>query len=105
MACDMPRFTSFFLQLLLGSARVQALAAGLLLGVVASALVQRSDSGWLAPLSAAIVVLAGAASVLCFTLDRAQRRDAARKGPAARQAVICTGLGILLAMHAQAWLA
>jgi hypothetical protein len=95
----MNRLTLFFLQLLLGSARVRAFAGGTLVGFVARALFARTDAGLLPPLMGAVVVFAGAASVVCFSLDNAPRRDRLSLRRAAQQAVLWAGCGLLIALH------
>jgi hypothetical protein len=95
----MNRLTLFFLQLLTGSARLRAFAGGTLVGLVARALFARTDAGLLPPLMGAVVVLAGAASVVCFTLDNTPRRDRASMRRAAQQALLWVGSGLLVPLH------
>lgn len=95
----MNRLTLFFLQLVTGSARVRAFAGGAGVGFVARVLFSRTDAGLLPPLMGAVVVLAGAASVVCFTLDGAPQRDRLSLYRLARQALLFVGSGMLIALH------
>jgi hypothetical protein len=98
-----PDAARLLFELVFGSARVRALLAGALIGSVAHALGRHAADGWLAPAMAAVVVLAGAASVLCLALEHAPRRNPQALQGAARQALLCVGIGILLAMHLPRW--
>jgi hypothetical protein len=93
------------LQLLVGSARLRALASGCVIGAIAHVLFARHEAGSLPPTMAAVVVFAGAASVVLFSVDHAPRRDRESLWRVAHQAVFFVGTGILLAMHVPAWMA
>jgi hypothetical protein len=95
----MNRLTLLFLQILLGSARLRAFGAGLLIGAVARALFARQDFGWLPPAMGAVVILCGIASIVCFTLDQAPRRDRVSLRRIAEQALAAAGAGVLLVLH------
>jgi len=96
----MPKFSAPRLRRLLADLRLRCFASGLLIGAVAHALGEHGDTGSPAPIMAVVVVLAGASSVLCFTLEAAARRDAAVRRRLGHQVLLYVGIGILLAMQA-----
>jgi len=95
----MSQIASLFVQLVVGSARLRALAAGLPIGALARALGESTAGGQMGPALAAAVIVGGTIWVLQFTLERAPCREDAALSRLAEQVVSCVGIGILVAMH------